>query len=269
MSIETVPISVEYYISTTSDWTTFQIIEGGSWSNMDVKPVRGFDRLRHKIVYNEKEIAISKPQNDRTLVEARARCTLNIDKKYLDSYISYLISKGDLPSTSVRIIINGKEMHKMEHPYNIYRDPDNLVLFYLLANLHVSAFQKQERKIVPEKKTEAPKKKTETNPIVVHFHKDFDEVFEKTKPEKEDVEEVFKWLRSHGGNARRFLDIEVCEKLTYETETHFMKFPNLKKNVSSESKKTLEEIAKRHDKLRETYGKQGSPIGSIRTKLSE
>jgi len=36
MSIDFVSIPVEYLVSTTSDWTTFQIVEGGWWSDMKV-----------------------------------------------------------------------------------------------------------------------------------------------------------------------------------------------------------------------------------------
>lgn len=261
MSEESIKIPIEYHISTTSDWTTFQIVEGGWWSNMQVECLRGFDRLRQKALFDGNKIAINKAQGDRALVEVRARCTLNIDKNHLNSYIFYLISKGDLPSTLVKIIIDGREIHKTEHSYNISGEPHNSMLFYVLANLHVSAFQKREKKIVPEK--------TKANTIAVHFHKNFEKIFNKKNPEKKDVEEVFGWLKSHGRNARTFLNTEICEKLTLETETHFMQFPNLKKNVSSESEKTLEEITRRHDKLRETYGERGSLTERISGKLTE
>lgn len=250
MSIEFVSIPVEYLISTTSDWTTLQIVEGGWWSDMQIEYLKGLDRLREEILFNQKTIKISKAPNDTTLVEVRAKCTLNINKKYLNSHISYLITKGDLSSTTVRIIIQGKEIQRLDHAIKIAGNPYNPMPFNVSANLHVSAFQRQAKEIVPENKIEA-------DPISAAFKKNFEKVFEKKNPENKDVEDVFGWLRSHGKNARTFLDTDSYEKLTLETETHFMKFPNLKKKVSSESSKTLEEITSRYDKLRETYGKLG------------
>lgn len=45
MSRESVQIPVEYIISTTSDWTKFHIVEGGSWSEGKTKCLKGCDRL--------------------------------------------------------------------------------------------------------------------------------------------------------------------------------------------------------------------------------
>jgi len=250
MSVEFVSIPVQYVISTTSDWTTFQIVEGGWWSNVEIEHLKGLDRLREEVLFSEKTIRISKAPLDTASVEVKAKCTLNINKKYLDSYISYLITKGDLQSTSVRIIIQGKEIQRLENTVKIAGNPYNPMPFNVSADLHVSAFQRRAKESISEKKNEA-------DLVSVAFGKNFEKAFEKKNPENEDVEDVFGWLRSHGKNARTFLDIETYEKLAFEAETHFMKFPNLRKKVSSESSKTLEEIKGRYDNLRETYGKLG------------
>ena len=81
MSEESIKIPIEYHISTTSDWTKFQIAEGGWWSNREVECLKGSDRLKEAIVFDEKTIAISKAPFDKALVEVKATCTLNIDKK--------------------------------------------------------------------------------------------------------------------------------------------------------------------------------------------
>ena len=93
MSREFVPISVEYHIKTTSDWTKFQIVKGGRWSGREVECLKGCNRLVKRIVFDDNTIEIKKTQYDKTLVEARAMCTLNIDEKYLNSQISHLIQK--------------------------------------------------------------------------------------------------------------------------------------------------------------------------------
>jgi hypothetical protein len=253
VSEESISVPIEYLISTTSDWTTFQIIEGGWWSNIEVECLKGLDRLRQEVLFNAKTIAISKNPNDTALVEARARCNLNIDKRYSDSYISYLITKGDLPSTILRIIVNGKEIHKVENSIKVAGNPFNPLPFNVTTKLHLSAIQPQsERAVQAEKK--------EVNPIATAFRKNFDNTFQNKNPENKDVEEVFSWLRSHGKYARTFLDTEIYEQLTLEAETHFMRFGGLKNKVCSEVPKTLEEISNRYDKLRETYGKLGLQI---------
>jgi len=45
MNTEIAKVPVEYVITTTSDWTKFEIIEGGQWQNLQVKWVAGEDRL--------------------------------------------------------------------------------------------------------------------------------------------------------------------------------------------------------------------------------
>ena len=151
MNRESIPISVEYHISTTSDWTKFQIVKGGWWSDREVECLKGCDRLKEGIAFDEKTISIKKAPYDRTLVEAIARCTLNIDKKYLDSHISYLTTKGDIESASVRIIVQEKEIERITNPHNISGNPQNPMPFKVSTSLHVSAFLGQVGKIDAER----------------------------------------------------------------------------------------------------------------------
>lgn len=143
MSTEFVPIPVEYNIRTTSDWTKFQIVEGGLWSKWDVDCLKGCDKLTQGIGVDDKTITIAKAPDDTTLVEARVRCTLNINKKYLDSDISYLITKGDRRSTTVKIIVQGKKIiPEKTNLYNIQGDPYNPMAFKVSTSRHVSAYEK-------------------------------------------------------------------------------------------------------------------------------
>ena len=147
MSRESIPISVEYIITTTSDWTKFHIVEGGWWSDVEVECLKGCDKLRVTRVIDNKIIAIDKVARNTDLVRVKAKCILNVDKKYLGSNISYLITKGDLNSTLVRIIVQGKEIKRKRNRHNIAENPENPFSFEVPTYLHVSAFQEREIKI--------------------------------------------------------------------------------------------------------------------------
>lgn len=142
MSVESVQIPVEYIIRTTSDWTKFHIVEGGWWSNVEIKCLEGCDKLRLKRVIDDKIIAIDKRLENIDLVEVKAKCTLNIDKKHVNSQISHLITKGDLKSTTVRIIV-GKEIERKTNSDNIAGDSHNPMSFNVLTSQYVSAFKEQ------------------------------------------------------------------------------------------------------------------------------
>lgn len=107
----TVPI--QYHIKTTSDWTTFQIVEGGFWSNIKVEYLKGKDTLYQDILHSKKRIEIHKPPYRKELVEVMVTCNLNIYEDYLLSQIHYLIKKGAIESTIVRILRKGKEIFRL------------------------------------------------------------------------------------------------------------------------------------------------------------
>ena len=252
------PISVEYHITTTSDWTTFQILEGGWWSDFQVvEVIEGYDKLAQDILWNEKKIVISKRQFDRSKVVVYVRCTLKIIKDYLQSNITHLITKGDIESTVVRIIAEEKEFSPLINGTNVPNNPNNPLSFEIPVKFYLQALE-EKRKI--EKVKEKPNEKVELEKQAPHimkttFNELFNEAFEKKEPTEKDVEEVFEWLRSQGENATKFLEADICRELTFKTETYFWRFPNLKEKAISEARKTHEKIRKRFDDLRKIQGK--------------
>ena len=256
MSRESIPISVEYIITTTSDWTRFQIIEGGWWSALQVECTQGFDKLEHEIVYSEKTIHISKKPYDDSKVVVNVKCTLNIIKEYLQSNITYLIAKGDIESTVVRVIAEGKEiLSPLVNGDNVPNNPINPLPFESPVKYYLQALQ-EKRKV--EKATEKPKEKIEPEEvhiIVKTYNEMFKEVFKKREPTEKDIEAIFEWVQSHGENATKYLEADIYRDLTLKAETYFWRFPNLKKKVKKEADNTLKKIRKRYDALRTIQGK--------------
>ena len=101
MNAETLKVPVEYTIITTSDWTMFEIVEGGWWQNLQLEFIEGKDRLTHDITPSDKSIRIDKDSDDESLVIIRATGTLNIKKEFRHSELKYKISKGDRKATKV------------------------------------------------------------------------------------------------------------------------------------------------------------------------
>lgn len=109
----TVPI--QYHIKTTSDWTTFHIVEGGFWSDIKVECRKGKDALYQGILHSKKRIDIQKPPFRKELVDVMVTCNLNVYEDYLLSQIHYLIKKGSIESTIVRTLRKGKEVFRLEN----------------------------------------------------------------------------------------------------------------------------------------------------------
>lgn len=265
MSGESVPISVGYLITTTSDWTTFQIMEGGWWSDLHVTCLEGRNKLAQEILYNEKTIVISKNPMDKSKVVVSVKCILNIVREYLQSNIDYLITKGDIESTVVRIIAEGKELQPLINGTNIPNNPKNPLLFHYSVKHYLQALEeKRKAKKVKEKPKEKvePKKeqvitlkiKEEKHIITETFDKMFKEIFKKKEPSENDIKEIFEWLQLHSENATKFLEADIYRDLTLKAETHFWQF-TMKKKVSSEASKTLKKIRNRYDELRKIQGK--------------
>jgi len=103
-------IPIQYYILVISDWTEFHLKEGGKWSNIKREYIRGKGTAIEEEVLSDKRIRLAKHDYDETPVEVRINCTLNIFEEYRDSDIIYLTEKGDIKSTTVRIIVEGKEI---------------------------------------------------------------------------------------------------------------------------------------------------------------
>jgi len=60
MDADTVKVPVEYVITTTSDWTMFEIVEGGWWQDFHVECKEGNERLTREIKSDNKSIRIEK-----------------------------------------------------------------------------------------------------------------------------------------------------------------------------------------------------------------
>ena len=227
-------------------------MEGGWWSDLHVTCLEGRNKLAQEILYNEKTIVISKNPVDRSKVVVSVKCILNIVREYLQSNISYLITKGDVESTVVRIIAEGKELQPLIHGNNIPNDSKNPLLFHYSVKHYLQALEeKRKAEKVKEKPNEKVKPEKETPHIIITSFSDmFNKTFKKKVPTEKDIEEVFDWLQSQGENATKFLELDICRDLTLKVETHFCQFPNLKKKVSSEANKTHKKIRKRYDDLR-------------------
>jgi len=152
MSLESVPISVEYLITTTSDWTEFQIIEGGWWIVKDYRIEEGFDRLTQEILYNEKTLVISKKEFDTSKVVVRLNCTLNIIKEYSKSNLTYLITKGNIESTVIWVFAEGKEiLPPLVNEGTVSDNPSNPRPFESHVKYYLQALQ-EKRKVIEKQK---------------------------------------------------------------------------------------------------------------------
>lgn len=109
MDTETVKVPIEYIIITASDWTEFEIVEGGWWQNLQVEYIEGSDRLTHDITPSDKSIRIDKNSNDEALVIVSAEGILNIKKEFRHSELKYKISKGDVQATKVMVTARRKQ----------------------------------------------------------------------------------------------------------------------------------------------------------------
>ena len=253
---ESIPIPAEYIITTTSDWTVFQITEGGWWTDLQIRCTQGSDRLVNEIQYGQNVIGISKAAYDQSMVVVHIRCNLNIKKEYSQSSIRYLITKGDIQSTVVQVLV-GRESHTLVNDRKVPNDSRNPLYFPVPVKRYLDTLEQKE---TYQRAEEQPKEKIEAeqepqqHAIVTAFNAMFKETFQKKEPTEEDITEVFKYLRSNGKNATMFLDAETCRDLTLQTQTRFWRFPNLKKRVRSEANNTLEEIRKRYDELRKIEG---------------
>jgi hypothetical protein len=119
-------IPVQYLIETISDWTIFSITEDGFWwSDIEVECLKGEKKLSQDVVFSDKKIKVNKPYFDRSLVKIRVTCRLNIDEEHLTSNIRYLIEKGDIGYTIVRIWVKGREIDFLENKENISENSKN------------------------------------------------------------------------------------------------------------------------------------------------
>lgn len=108
LNIDSVKVPVEYTIITMSDWTIFEIVEGGWWQDLQVEYIEGSDRLTQDISPSDKSIRIEKNSDDESLVIISAKGILNIKKEFRHSELKYKISKGDRQATKVMVTARRK-----------------------------------------------------------------------------------------------------------------------------------------------------------------
>ena len=102
-----IKIPVEYTIYTTSDWTQFEIVEGGHWQDQKIEYIEGEDDVI-KEEFTNKKLYLEKDSEDNSPVVLRMTCVLNINKAVKQSKIKYSILKGDIQSTVVTVNVNKK-----------------------------------------------------------------------------------------------------------------------------------------------------------------
>lgn len=127
MDTNTVRVPVEYIITTTSDWTKFEIVEGGWWQDLHIECKEGKDRLKRDITCNDKSIRIDKESDDETPVVVVAKCILNIKKEYRHSQLKYKLTKGDIQSTIIMVTPKRKESFFFVNKGTVDDDPCNPV----------------------------------------------------------------------------------------------------------------------------------------------
>jgi len=129
MDTDTLKVPVEYIITTTSDWTMFEIVEGGWWQDLHIECKEGRDRLTRDITRNNKSIRIDKESEDEKPVVVIAKCVLNIQKEYRHSELNYKLTKGDRQSTIIMITPKRKEPFFFVNKGTVDGDPCNPVTF--------------------------------------------------------------------------------------------------------------------------------------------
>lgn len=99
-------VPVEYIVTTTSDWTEFEIIEGGQWLDFHPLFIAGESSLVQKRL-DAKTIYLEKKDYDKQPVVLSVKCLLNMAKD--SNTLKYRICKGDIQWTSVVIKIKGRK----------------------------------------------------------------------------------------------------------------------------------------------------------------
>lgn len=149
MISESAKIPVEYIIMTTSDWTMFEIIEGGEWQNLHVECKECENRLAGRPKVDNKSIRIDKREDEGEPIVLNVKCILAIPKDPNRSNLKYRITKGDRESTVVTTIIKGKKSMFMVNNNREGSDGGtNPKTFDLLASEYLPNFRKDKVFIV-------------------------------------------------------------------------------------------------------------------------
>ncbi len=148
MGIDSIKVPVEYTIITTSDWTMFEIVEGGWWENLQVEYFEGKDKLTHLVKPNDKSIRIDKNSEDETLVVISVKGILNILREFRHLQLKFKISKGDVKSTKVILTAPKRESICFENKGKVDDDPRNPRLFTCPAQYYLPDLRKDKVFIV-------------------------------------------------------------------------------------------------------------------------
>lgn len=125
MNTDSTKVPVEYTISTTSDWTEFQIVEGGWWEDLQIECTKGASKLIKPIQYDNKTIYLEKKDYDESPVIVHVTGILNFNKETKQPNIKYKILKGDVQATVVAISTYRKKLLPLVHAGSSLFDSEN------------------------------------------------------------------------------------------------------------------------------------------------
>jgi predicted nucleotide-binding protein len=119
-------VPVEYVITTTSDWTAFEI-EGGWWEEIQFTFMQGADLITQK-TFEKTKFFLLKPQNNNDLVVVNIKCMLNIAIDPNTTILKYKVTKGCNKSTDVDILFKGDKIDSFKNDTDT-TDPKNPLTF--------------------------------------------------------------------------------------------------------------------------------------------
>lgn len=130
-------ISIDYNISTTSDWTVFSIGSEERWDfvGAEIKYFFGEDSLKSAPQYFPKDISIIRePAGTNLLLNIKPR--MIIPKIKRNQNIKYVIKKGDLGTTIVTIRSGTRVIATLTNNVNT-RDPENYLEYAVPIKEHM------------------------------------------------------------------------------------------------------------------------------------
>ncbi|MCW4017175.1 MAG: nucleotide-binding protein [Candidatus Bathyarchaeota archaeon] len=136
-----IKVPVEYTITTTSDWTQLEIINGGFWDDLQIIYFQGEKELSEEIVSTRTSIFIHKEPYNEKLVVVSIKCTLCIPKEKQSSNLRYRITKGDIESTIVEVTINGKKGQTFVNSIKQPNDEKNPLIFDSPSNQYLQSIK--------------------------------------------------------------------------------------------------------------------------------
>ena len=121
-------LPVEYVITTTSDWTVLELINGGFWSDFNEECTEGNEKLTN-LLHGRNKIIIQKNNGDASRVVVTINCVLNLVGGRTQSYVNFKLTKGDLGCTEIRIKTAGVENQLIVHSTEGSDNKENPLVF--------------------------------------------------------------------------------------------------------------------------------------------